>query len=196
MNNEKKITAAEITQEMITSAMEPWRAALANAQSAFQEYWDDVDRRKAALDEQAQGYLSEVSNLTEKRNKLAPKINYLASKGEIEEAAAVELELVAINKSISDLQRKLKLISSAELHGDKQLYHAAETAYKAALDQGKKYDGYLNELAKIINEERNRLSALSKRMGSMGVDFQKYWGPAQDAKIAHDKLSNHYYRVG
>lgn len=196
MDEKKILTAAEITQEMITSALAPWRSALENAQSAFQAYWDDVERRKAALDEQAQGYLSEINNFAAKRKNLAPKINYLASKGQIEEAAAVELELVNIDKSIADLQRKLKLISAAELHGDKQLYHAAETAYQAAIDQGKKYDDYLNELAKIVNEERSRLFALSNRIGNMGGNFQESWGPAHDAKKAHDKLNNHYYRVG
>lgn len=196
MHNQKTLTAAEITQEMIASALDPWRAALENAQSAFQAYWDDVERRKATLDEQAQGYLAEINNLTAKRKNMAPKINYLASKGQIEEAAAVELELVNIDKLIIDLQRKLKLISSAELHGDIQLYHAAETAYQAAIDQGKKYNDYLNELAKIVNEERSRLSALSNRMGNMGRNFQECWGPAQDTKKAHDKLNNHYYRVG
>lgn len=195
MNNEKKITAAEITQEMITSARDPWRAALENAQSAFQAYWDDVERRRAALDEQAQGYLAEINNFTATRKQLAPKINYLASKGQIEEATAVELELVAIDRSIADLQRKLKLISAAELHGDKQLYHAAKTAYQTALDQQEKYSKYTGELYKIASEEITRLRELCTLISNSTQNLD-YYGPAYDAKKAHDKVNNHYYRVG
>jgi len=187
MNEQKKISAGEINAEFITAQAGEWQAAADKAKTAAEAYLTDLETRKAALAEQAAGYKTELATLTAQRKKLAAKINDLSSRGQIDEAAEVDTELEALDKVIAALERKLRLVSTAELKGDPKLYSAAKAAHDAAEAERTPYRESIATLQQIVKAEIERLESIQNELGyAMNRD------PGQYAASTFTKVDRHY----
>ena len=187
MNEEKKIIAAEIDLDFITAQEESWRAAADAAQKAADAYNTDLNTRKAALAQQTTGYQTELAKLNAKRKELAAKVNDLSSRGMIDEAAEVDTELEALDKAIAALERKLRLVSAAELKGDPKLYSAAKAAHDAAEAERTPYRASIATLQQIVKTEIERLESIQKELSyAMNRD------PGQYAANTFTKVDRHY----
>ena len=187
MNEQKKIAAADITTEFIAAQQEKWRAAADAAQKATDAYNTDLNTRKAALAQQATAYQTELAKLNAARKALAAKINDLSSRGMIDEAAEADAELESLDKSISTLERKLRLVSTAELKGDPKLYSAAKAAHDAAEAERTPYRESIATLQQIVKAEIQRLESIQSELGyAMNRD------PGQYAASTFTKIDRHY----
>ena len=187
MNEEKKIIAAEIDLDFITAQEESWRAAADAAQKAADAYNADLATRRAALTQQATSYQTELAKLNAARKALAAKINDLSSRGMIDEAAEIDTELEALDKSIAALERKLRLVSTAELKGDPKLYSAAKAAHDGAEAERTPYRESIANLQQIVKAEIERLESIQNELGyAMNRD------PGQYAASTFTKVDRHY----
>lgn len=181
------IIAAQIDTEFITAQAEKWTAAADAAQKAADAYNADLSTRRAALAQQATGYQTEIAKLNAARKALAAKINDLSSRGMIDEAAEVDTELEALDKSITALERKLRLVSTAELKGDPKLYSAAKAAHGAAEAERTPYRESIATLQQIVKLEIERLESVQRELGyAMNRD------PGRFATNAFEKVDRHY----
>lgn len=184
---DKQITAGEINAEFITAQAGEWQTAADKAKTAAEAYLTDLETRKAALAQQATGYQTELAKLYAKRKELAAKVNDLSSRGMIDEAAEVDTELEALDKSIATLERKLKLVSTAELKGDPKLYIAAKAAHDAAEAERTPYRESIATLQQIVKAEIERLESIQTELGyAMNRD------PGRFAANAYEKVDRHY----
>lgn len=184
---DKQITAGEINAEFITAQAGEWQAAADKAKVAAEAYLTDLETRKAALTEQAAGYKTELSTLTTQRKKLAAKINDLSSRGQIDEAAEADAELETLDKSISTLERKLRLVSTAELKGDPELYKAAKAAHDAAEAERGPYRAKIDNLQQIVKAELERLESMQREL-----HYARDRDPGRIANSVFEKVNRHY----
>ena len=192
MNEQKTITAAEISMDMVAVALDPCKAAAEDAKAAIRAYWDDVESREAELKKQAGEYQAQIDTLTAQRKKLAAKMNDLSSRGQIDAAAAADAKMEEIDRTITTLQRKVRIINTAEMRGDADLYNAAEKAFQAMIDQYENDKKNLWELSCIATDERNRLNEIIASVNSRlqyGLEVNAFAAPVFGA---FTKLSNHY----
>lgn len=187
MSKEKIIAAGEINAEFITAQAGEWQAAADKAKAAAEAYLTDLETRKAALAEQATNYQAELDKLTAQRKKLAAKINDLSSRGQIDEAAEADAELEKLDKSISTLERKLRLVSTAELKGDPELYRAAKAAHDAAEAERAPYRKNIADLRNVVEAEMERLKSVQREL-SYAMDKN----PGYYAFNAFEKVNRHY----
>ena len=192
MDEKKILTAAEINMDMVMAGLDPCKAAAEDAKAAIQAYWDDIELRKAELEKQARGYQKQIDALTVQRKKLAVQINDLSSRGQIDAAAAADAKMEGIDRTITTLQRKVRIINTAEMRGDADLYHAAEKAYQTMIDQYENCKKNLVELSGIARVECNRLneiiSAVSNRF-QYGLEFNGIVAPVLRS---FEKINCHY----
>lgn len=187
---DKQITAGEINAEFITTQAGKWQAAANKAKVAAEAYLTDLETRKAALAEQAANYQMELDKLTEQRKALAAKINDLSSRGQIDEAAEADAELEALDKAISTLERKLRLVNTAELKGDPELYRAAKAAHDAAEAERTPYRENIVALQLIVNAELDRLEKVGKELSyAMSRDVGYY------AALTFEKANRHFLDI-
>ena len=161
---DKKITAAEINMELIESKSADLKKAADNLKEAAQAYLADLDTRKAALAKQAADYQAQLDKATAQRTALAAKIADYTSRGQIDEAAEADAKLEALDKDISTLSRKLRLVKGAELKGDPKLYAAAKAAQDAVTAERTKYKETVKAFAATVSEEQKRLEKLEREM--------------------------------
>ena len=178
---------AEINTEFITAQAGEWQAAADKAKAAAEAYLTDLETRKAALAEQAAGYQTELDKLTTQRKKLAARINDLSSRGQIDEAAEADAELETLDKSISTLERKLRLVSAAELKGDPELYKAAKAAHDAAEAQRSPYRAKIDTLQQIVKTELDRLESMHREL-----HYARDRDPGHIANSVFEKVNRHY----
>lgn len=182
-----KITAGEINAEFITAQAGKWQTAANTAKAAAEAYLTDLETRKTALAEQAAGYQTELSTLTTQRKKLATKVTDLSSRGQIDEAAEADADLEALDKSITTLERKLRLVSTAELRGDPKLYSAAKAAHDAAEAERAPYRENIATLRQIVTAEIDRLEKVERELSSAISRDVGYY-----AAQTFEKVNRHY----
>lgn len=158
----KKFTAAEINKDLIENQAADLRKATDKLKEAAQAYLSDLDTRKAALANQAADYQAQLDKATAQRTALAAKIADYTSRGQIDEAAEADAQLEALDKDISTLGRKLRLVQNAELKGDPKLYQAARAAQDAVYAERTKYKETINKFKDTILEEQKRLEAVER----------------------------------
>lgn len=187
MINKENIVAAEITSELIEGQAVDIKALAQKAKDAADAYLADLKEREAALEKQAIDYRAQIESKKNQRKALAGKINDLSSRGKIDEAAEADMELEALDKSISTLERKLKLVSTAELKGDPKLYKAAQEAHAAMVAGQPAYSQHMRDLRAIVKAERERLEKIEKELGSAADRNHGYY-----AGVAFEKVERHY----
>ena len=175
--NVKEIAAGEITAEIIDHQADAWKQAVEDAKKASAVYMDDLSSRKAALANRAAEYQKEADNLRNTRKVKAATVNDLTSRGRFDEAAEVEVEVERLDAAISMLERKLRLINSAEMRGDSSCYEAAKQAHeKAEALRNNCIDALslLHQSAQAevsrLKEHMNKISNLTRYVQSYGPD--------------------------
>ena len=187
MNEQKTITAAEITPEFIEGQATEIKGLAQKAKEAADAYMADLDRRKAALEKQAAEYRAQIEAKKKQRKALAGKINDLSSRGMIDEAAVADVELEALDNAITTLERKLKLVSAAELKGDPKLYKAAQEANSAMVAGQPVYRQHMRDLRAIVSAELERLEKIEKELWYAADRNHGYY-----ASNAFEKVDRHY----
>ena len=187
MNEQKTITAAEITPEFIEEQATEIKGLAQRAKEAADAYMADLDRRKAALEKQAAEYRAQIESKKKQRKALAGKINDLSSRGMIDEAAEADVELEGLDKSVSTLERKLKLVSTAELKGDPKLYKAAQEANASMVEGQPVYKQNMRDLRAIVEAEMDRLEKIKKELLYAADRNHGYY-----AGSAFEKVNRHY----
>ncbi len=187
MNEQKKVTAEEITLEFIEDQATEIKALAQKAKEASDAYMTDLSQRKAALEKQATDYRAQIDVKKKQRKALASKINDLSSRGMIDEAAEADLELEFLDKSISTLERKLKLISTAELKGDSKLYKAAQDANAAVVAAYPVYRQHMWGLRDTVKAEVERLEKMERELW-----YAADRDPGGYAVAAFEKVDRHY----
>ena len=187
MNEQKTITAAEITPEFIEEQATEIKGLAQRAKKAADAYMADLNQRKAALEEQATGYREQIEANKKQRKVLAAKINDLSSRGMIDEAAEADAKVEALDKTISVLERKLKLINIAELKGDPKLYKVAKDASAAVEAAGSGYRHHMVDLRGTVRAEIERLEKMEKELL-----FASQGNPGWYAVQAFEKVDRHY----
>lgn len=188
MANNREVTAAEITEEYIEAQTEEIKGLAEKAQEAAAAYMADLDQRKAALEKQATEYREQIEVKKKQRKALAGKINDLSSRGMIDEAAEADLELEALDKTISTLERKLKLVSTAELKGDPKLYKTAQEANTAMVAGQPVYKQNMRDLRAIVEVEQKRLEKMAKELWYVQDRNYGYY-----ANNAFEKVNRHFH---
>lgn len=188
----KKFTAAEINKDLIESQAADLRKAADNLKEAAQAYLADLDKRKAALAKQAADYQAQLDKATAQRKALAAKVTDYTSRGQIDEAAEADTELEALDKDISTLSRKLRLVKGAELKGDPKLYAAAKAAQDAVNAERTKYTETVRALTSTVREEQKRLEDVERELrytypGSVGAGADDIFTKVQRHYMELDK---------
>lgn len=190
MNEQKKITAAEINKDLIDREAGDLLKAADNLRAAAQAYLADLDTRKAALANQAADYQTQLDEAMARRKELAGRITDYTSRGQIDEAAEADAELETVDKHIATLGRKLRLVKGAELKGDPKLYKAARNAQDAVHAERTKYAETVKEFAATVSEEQKRLEKVEREM--------RYVHPGSIGASADDvftKVQRHYLEL-
>ena len=187
MNEQKKITAAEITPEFIEEQAAEIKEIAQKAKEAADAYMADLDQRKAALEKQAAEYREQIEAKKKQRKALAGKINDLSSRGMIDEATEADVKLEALDKAISTLERKLKLVSTAELKGDPKLYKAAQESNAAMVAGQPVYKQAMRDLMAIVEAEMERLEKIKRELWHAVDRNHGYY-----ASNAFEKVDRHY----
>ena len=151
------VTANKITPDFINEQAAEWKEAAEKAARAASEYLADVQERKATLQNQEREYKSKFDTLTAKRAALAAKIVDLSSRGEIDAAADADAKLETIDKELSAVGRKLKIVNAAEPKGDPALYKAAKDTHDAMEAQRVPYIERIDHLRFVVECEIKRL---------------------------------------
>lgn len=191
MENNRTITPAEITPELITAQTEEWKNSAAEAVVAAEAYLADIEERKRTLETQAQEYQTQVDKLKAKRKTLAAKIVDLSSKGDIDAAAEADAKLEELDKKLAGFERKLRIVSAVDLKGEAALYTAAKEAHTAMEEQRGIFKQKLEELAKTVNEEIGRLREVLDKIGSMS----RYYSPCDEANRKFTAVDRHYNEI-
>lgn len=184
---QENITAADITGEFISAQAGEWQATADKAKAAADAYLADLETRKAALAEQAAVYQTELNKLSADRKKLAEKVTDLSSRGKIDKAAEADAELETLDKSISVLSRKIRLVNTAELKGDSQLYKTAKAAHDAAEAERAPYRVKIDALQQIVEAELERLKSMQREL-----HYARDRDPGRYAAATFDKVNRHY----
>ena len=129
-----------------------------------------------------------MDKLKAERKDLAANVNDLASRCDLDAAEAAEVKLEELDKSIASLSRKIRLINSAELKGDPELYRAAKVAHDAAEAHRQPYRQRIGELRSIVKEEIKRLEAVDQEL-YRAVDRN----PGRFANNNFEKVDRHYH---
>ena len=187
MNEQKKITAAAITPEFIEEQAAEIKELAQKAKEAADAYMADLDQRKAALEKQAAEYREQIEAKKKQRKALAGKINDLSSRGMIDEAAEADVKLEALDKAISTLERKLKLVSTAELKGDPKLYKAAQESNSAMVAGQPVYKQAMRDLMAIVEAEMERLEKIKRELWHAVDRNHCYY-----SSNAFEKVDRHY----
>ena len=187
MNKQKEFKAAEINKDLIESQAADLRKAADKLKEAAQAYLSDLDTRKAALANQAADYQAQLDKATTQREALAAKIADYTSRGQIDEAAEADAELEALDKHISTLSRKLRLVQRAELKGDPMLYKAAKAAQDAVFAERTKYAETVKAFRTTVREEQDRLEKLERELRYV---YPEAVGSSADDVFA--KVQRHY----
>lgn len=95
---------------------------------AVEDYWADIARRKAALDKQAAEYDERIVQLQETLDDLENQSRTAASIMDLDAAAAYDEQADPIRAELETVQRKRRIIDSAELKGDPEIYQRLEDA--------------------------------------------------------------------
>lgn len=165
MSNTIEITTAGmITPEFIQEQAADWSAAAATAAAAADAYLSDIQARKATLQAQANDLQKQMDAAKKNRKELASQITDLSSRGELDAAAELDVKLEALDKDISTLGRKLKLVAAVEPKGDPSLYRAAQEAHEAAGAQHIPYIERIDFLRGIVDQEISRLEKMQKEL--------------------------------
>ena len=191
METIKTITPAEITLEFITAQSEDWNNSAAEAVAAADAYLADIAERKNTLEAQAQEYQTQADKLKAQRKTLAAKIVDLSSRGEIDAAAEADAKLEELDKRLSSIERKLKIVNAVDHKGEAALYTAAKEAHTAMEAQRIAYKERLGELAQTINVEIARLQEALKKIG----DMRSYYSPSDEASRKFTAVDRHYNEI-
>ena len=165
--NIQEIKAAEITADVINQLADTWDQAVENAKSASAAYTEDLECRKAALVKRADEYQAQAEKQKATRNKAAAQVADLTSRGRFDEAAAAESEVEEMDKALSMLERKLRLVNSAELAGDPACHEAAKQAHEAAEAAKKVYEDALSHLYNTAQAEVSRLREIMGKISNL-----------------------------
>ena len=187
MENQNTITPTAITSEYIATMTEDWDAAAKKAMEAADLYLADVQNRQHALAEQAKQYEVRLCEMRDERKKLAATVNDLSSRCDFDAAEKAELQLETLDKDIASLSRKVRLVNSAELKGDPELYRAAKAAHDAAEAHRLPYRQRMGELHSIVKDEIKRLEAVEKE-----IPYATNRNPGQFANDRFEKVDRHY----
>lgn len=172
----QKVKAGEITAEIIDQQGAAWKQAVEDAKTASTAYMQDLESRKAALANRAAEYRKEVDDLHNTRKMRAAEVNDLTSRGRFDEAAEVEVEVEKLDATISMLERKLRLINSAEMRGDADCYEAAKQAHEKAEALRNNCIEALSLLHQSAQTEVSRLKAHMNKISNLTRYVQSY-GP-------------------
>lgn len=181
------ITAADITPEFIDAQAKDWADAAVTAKEAAEAYLADIETRKKSLEAQAAKYTGELSALKKERDKLAAKILDLSSRGKIEDAAGVDIQVEEQDKKIAMLTRKIKICNAADLKGDSKLYAAAQAAYRSMDAERAPYVKRIDELTDTVTAEIKRLEAIKRELS-----FKRSTDPGYQAAQKWHKVERHY----
>ena len=163
----KGIRAEEITAETIEQQANAWKQATAEAKDASAAYTADLAARKAVLSQRAAEYQKQVDDLRVARKTRAAEVNDLTSRDRFDEAVEAELRVEKLDKTISMLERKIQMVSSAELKGDPGCYEVAKQAHEKAEAERQKCADALSQLYQTAQAEISRLREVMTRITNM-----------------------------
>ena len=174
--NIQEIKAGEITAEIVEQQSSAWKQAVEDTKAAAAAYIQDIENRKAALAKRAAEYQSQADELRTARNKAADQVADLTSRGRFDEAAAAECEVEKLDNSISMLERKLRLVNSAEMKGDPGYYKAAKQAHETAEEARSVYNDALSHLYTTAKAEVSRLREVMDRISNL-LNYVRNYAP-------------------
>jgi predicted nucleic acid-binding Zn-ribbon protein len=182
------ITAEMITKDFIKEQAADWEAAAAQAVATATVYLSDVQERRDTLRQQAQAYQKAVDTAKKKRAAMASKIVDLSSRGAIEEAAELDVEVEEQDRSISSLERKLRIVNVATPKGDSKLYSTAKDAHDAMEAQSIPYIKRIDRLVGIVDREIKRLGEIKDELR-----FARSKNCGLEAGRKYEQVYRHYH---
>ena len=178
-----KFSVSEINAEFIDKQAATWVTAAAEVARTADAYLADIDGRKQTLQAQAREYQTELDTAKKERDATAAKIADLSSRGEIDAAAAEDVKLEEIDKRLNTLERKLRIVKSADPKGDPKLYTAAQEAYAAMTAKRAPYVQRIDELSAAVTAEIDRLEAVKKELSRKRNADPGYYAGAKFEKV-------------
>lgn len=172
----KEIRAGEITAEIIEQQADAWKKATEEAKEASGAYTADLEARKAALVQRAAEYQKQIEDLGVARKKRAEEVNDLTSRDRFDEAVEAEFQVERLDRTITMLERKIQLVSSAEMKGDSGCYGVAKQAHEKAENERQKCADALSQLYHTAQTEISRLREILTRISNMSSYVRSY-GP-------------------
>lgn len=172
----KEIRAGEITAETIDQQADAWKQAVEDSTSASEAYMADLADRKAALVQRTAEYQKQVDDLRVARKKRAAEVNDLTSRCQFDEAAAAEFKVEKLDETISMLERKIRLLNSAEMKGDPDCYEVAKQAHEKAESEREACVDGLHQMYLAVQNEIQRLQEMKTKIGNVSA-FVRRFGP-------------------
>lgn len=100
----------------------PQQAAYDAVIKAVEDYWQDLARRRAAIDRQAQALDEQIEETAAALDDLENQARTAASNMDLDTAADYEAQAEPVRAELDKLRRKRKVIDGAELKGDPEIY--------------------------------------------------------------------------
>lgn len=175
MDNQE-IKAGEITADIIDQQADSWKQAVEESTSASEAYMADLADRKEALAKRASEYQVMAKKTKKARDKAAEQVTDLTSRGRFDEAAAAEIKVEKLDQTISVLGRKIRLVSTAELKGDSDLYEVAKQAHEKAESEREACVDGLHQMYCAVQGEIHRLNEMKTKISNLSEYVRKF-GP-------------------
>lgn len=175
MDNQE-IKAGEITADIIDQQADAWKQAVEESTSASEAYMADLADRKAALVQRTAEYQKQVDDLRVARKKRAAEVNDLTSRCQFDKAAEAEFEVDRLDETISMLERKIRLLNSAEMKGDHGCYEVAKQAHEKAESERETCVDGLHQMYLAVQNEIQRLQEMKTKIGNVS-EFVRKFGP-------------------
>lgn len=181
------ITVADITPEFIEAQAKDWAVAAVTAKETAETYLTDIENRKKSLEEQTAKYTDELATLKKERDKLAAKILDLSSRGKIEDAAGVDIQVDEQDKKIAMLARKLKICNAANLKGDPKLFASAKSAHDAMEAYRAPYKRRIDHFSELVRNEIARLEKIETELY-----YKRNIDPGNVANTEWERVNRHF----
>lgn len=118
----------DATIDDFNAIMKPRDNARAAIEKAIEDYHADLARRKAILDKQTAAMDERIEEILDWLDEVENLIRNAVSDMDLDTAAQYEEQAEALRDELEPLQRKRKVVDSAELRGDAEIYQRLQDA--------------------------------------------------------------------
>lgn len=178
------------TPDDLQAIYKPQQAAYDAIMKAVEDYWQDLARRRAAIDRQAQALDEQIEETAAALDDLENQARTAASNMDLDTAADYEAQAEPVRAELDTLRRKRKVIDSAELKGDPEIYQRLTDAQERLAIVQPICDDYAAQGRSFIQDAWSRIRTLHDKAAyivgpSLGNPTADYFTRKVDDVVQH-----------